>query len=302
MRTEFETWVDGFIGDMNATVETVKNNRSIMAIFTTWCMVSGIHHNTITRPVIIRFKNHLEETGHTPLTVDSYMSTVKRFYKWTDANAVFPDVAAGVKTKNNHGGFRKKPLDEIQVKQLLATIDRETFIGQRNAIIIETMLWLGLRCIEIRRLDVGDVVAIPAGFALSVMGKGCRFKVLMKLPDYIHEMIVNYLAIRNAMPDQPLFVSISNNNRGGRISTRKISMMIKTHMRGAGIDSPEYTAHSLRHTCGVMMINAGRDMNDVRAYLRHTNTNMTVHYIRYNDANRRLLDNWVDQQRQKMNN
>jgi integrase/recombinase XerD len=302
MKMEFETWVDGFIGDMDATPETVKNNRSIMGIFTTWCVVNGFHHNQITRPVVIQFKNHLVDTGLTPLTVDSYLSTVKRFYKWTESNGVFPDVAAGIKSKTNHGGFRKKPLDHQQLHDLMDAVDFTAKTGHRDAIIMEMMVWMGLRCIEIRRLDVADVVVIPSGFGLWVLGKGCREKELMKLPDDIHAMIQQYLATRITTPDHPLFAATSNHNRGGRITTRRISMMVKTYMRAAGINSPEFTAHSLRHTCGVMMIQSGRDIDAVRTYLRHTNTNMTVHYIHYNDNNRRLNDNWADEKRREMNN
>lgn len=47
--------------------------------------------------------------------------------------------------------------------------------------------------------------------------------------------------------NDPLFISTSNRNKNGRLDTQTIRKMVKSCFRAIDLDSPRYSAHSLRH-------------------------------------------------------
>ena len=77
---------------------------------------------------------------------------------------------------------------------------------------------------------------------------------------------------------QPLFTSVSNNNRGKRLTTRSVSGTVKTIMQEAGYDSERLTAHSLRHTAVTLSLLAGNDITEVQQFARHSNISTTMIY------------------------
>ena len=96
---------------------------------------------------------------------------------------------------------------------------------------------------------------------------------------------------------EPLFTSSSNNNRGGRLTTRTVSGIAKDHLRRVGLDSREYTAHSLRHTTAVTIMRAGGSIEDTQHVLRHSSPATTQIYtatikeeLRLRNSTESLLD------------
>ena len=72
-----------------------------------------------------------------------------------------------------------------------------------------------------------------------------------------------------------------------RINRETISFIIKRRLRAIGIDDPKITAHSLRHTCGSLMIEQGYDPQLIQDMLGHTDPSTTRIYT--NMARQRRL-------------
>jgi integrase len=81
-----------------------------------------------------------------------------------------------------------------------------------------------------------------------------------------------------SMKDAPLFASLSNRNGGGRLTTRTLRRIIKARLRAIGIDSDRLTAHSVRHTCITLALQAGATVQEAQALARHANINTTLIY------------------------
>ena len=86
---------------------------------------------------------------------------------------------------------------------------------------------------------------------------------------------------------EPLFVSTSNRNNGGRLTTKTISTMCKEGLRAIGLDAREYTAHSLRHTTAVMLLKNGT-IQDVQSVLRHQSPTTSQIYTKSVEEELRL--------------
>jgi site-specific recombinase XerD len=94
---------------------------------------------------------------------------------------------------------------------------------------------------------------------------------LVILNDPAWEPIRDYLQTRKkSRADEPLFMTDGKGHRGERLSTRSIQDICKQSLRAIGLDSHEYSAHSLRHTTGCCILRAGGDMKAVQRVLRHS--------------------------------
>ena len=89
---------------------------------------------------------------------------------------------------------------------------------------------------EVIRADVADLRALGDDTVLYIQGKGRDEKTeYIKLSAPVEAAIREYLKLRGeTTPDAPLFASMSNNNKGGRMTTRSISRIAKDSMIKAG--------------------------------------------------------------------
>ena len=137
----------------------------------------------------------------------------------------------------------------------------------------------GLRDIEVVQANIEDMRQGPGGTVLYIQGKGWDSKdEYISLARPVEDAIKAYLAARGETQG-PLFASASNNSKGGRMSTRSISAIVKGHMRAAGFDSDRLTAHSLRHTAGTLNLLNGGTLQETQQLLRHSNINTTMIYL-----------------------
>ena len=132
-----------------------------------------------------------------------------------------------------------------------------------------------------------------------VHGKGRDSKdSFVILTDKTYLPIRDYLATRPmAKGGEPLFTSTSNNSKGVTLTTRTISGIVKDGLKAIGLDSKEFTAHSLRHTTAVNILRAGGRIEDAQGVLRHsspTTTQIYTHTIaeemRIKNAPEELID------------
>jgi len=115
---------------------------------------------------------------------------------------------------------------------------------------------------------------------LFVHGKRCSEKNdFMVLTEALQADINRYLAERKSLsPTDPLFASTSNRNKGGRLTTRSMSGIVKNALRAIGLDSEHYTAHSLRHTSVTYALMAGASVEETQKMARHSDISTTMIY------------------------
>jgi integrase/recombinase XerD len=253
----------------------------------TWVSSKGYSLSEITRAQILEYKTDLLASGMSSLTVGSYITSVRRFYEWTEANKHYPNVAKGVKTPKRLQQFRKQPLQPEQATALLSYYQDKAL---RDFAIINLLLRTGLRTIEAIRANVGDITFKGSQRVLLVHGKGRDEKDnFIVLTDKAYQPIARYLATRsNPAATEPLFTSTSNNSKGDRLSTRTISFIAKEGLKAIGLDERAFTAHSLRHTTAVNILRAGGTLEMAQFTLRHSNPATTQIYTATLNEERRL--------------
>lgn len=274
---DFNTF-DRFINYLDASPKTVETYKKALRQFFNYLAINGIRQPK--REDVLAFRDDLKASGLKPTTVQNYITATRIFFKWTEQEGLYPNIAEHVKGAKLDKNHKKDYLTSRQAKEVLASIETDTEEGLRNYAILSLMVTGGLRTIEVSRADVGDLRTLGENTVLYIQGKGREEKTeYIKISEPVEQAIRTYLKARgNVEEGQPLFTSTSNNSRGKRISTRTVSGIVKTALKNAGYDSARLTAHSLRHTAITLALLAGREITEVQQFARHANLNTTMIY------------------------
>jgi integrase/recombinase XerD len=282
-----EELVDSFIASQDVKLSSQLLYRRTLNQYLNWINKKGYLLSEIARPQLLEYKEELLTSGKSSLTVGSYITSVKRFYEWTEANKFYPNVAKGIKSPKRKQQFKKQPLLPTQATELLNYFQNR---ASRDYAIVNLLLRTGLRTIEVIRASVEDITFKGSQRVLLVHGKGRDEKDnFVLLTDKTYQPIAEYLATRGRVStSEPLFISTSNNSKGERLTTRSISYIAKEGLKAIGLDERSFTAHSLRHTTAVNILRAGGSLETAQFTLRHSNPATTQIYTATLNEERRL--------------
>ena len=282
-----EELVDRFIASQDVKESSKLLYRRTLKQYFNWVEDKGYLLSEIARPQLLEYKQDLLSSDKSSLTVGSYITSVRRFYEWTEANKFYPNVAKGIKTPKRKQQFKKQPLLPAQATALLSYYQDKAL---RDYAIVNLLLRTGLRTIEIIRANVEDITFKGSQRVLLVHGKGRDEKDnFVLLTDKAYQPIAEYLATRGKVnSSEPLFTSTSNNSKGERLSTRSISYIAKEGLKAIGLDERAFTAHSLRHTTAVNILRGGGSLEQAQMTLRHSNPATTQIYTATLNEERRL--------------
>lgn len=269
---------NSFIAYLDTSEKTVQTyTRALKQLFK-YLAINNIQHPQ--RADILAFRDDLKATGKKPTTVQNYITATKIFFKWTDQEGLYPNIAENIKGAKLNRDHKKDYLTATQAKEIINSIDTSTLKGLRDYAIIVLMTTGGLRTIEVSRANIEDLRTIGGNTVLFIQGKGKEEKTdYIKVSPQVEKAIRAYLRDRGkTSEDSPLFASTSNNNKGKRLTTRTISGIVKETFKKAGYDSDRLTAHSLRHTAVTLSLLAGKDITEVQQFARHANIGTTMIY------------------------
>ena len=282
-----EALVDMFIAAQDVRLNSKLLYRRTLKQYFNWVTKKGYLLSEIARPQLLEYKEELLAAGMSSLTVGSYITSVRRFYEWTEANKFYPNIAKGISSPKRKQQFKKQPLLPAQATALLNFYQDKAL---RDFAIINLLLRTGLRTIEVIRASVEDITFKGSQRVLLIQGKGRDEKDnFVVLTEKTYQPIAQYLATRGSLTgSEPLFSSTSNNSNGERLTTRTISYIAKEGLKAIGLDERSFTAHSLRHTTATSILRATGDLELTRLTMRHSNPATTLIYTSTLDEERRL--------------
>mgnify|MGYP001400053443 CR=1 FL=1 len=288
--------IDFFLNSQDMRQSSKETYKRAMRQFFTWIKNTDRNLNELTIRDLIVYKTDLLEKL-SPLTVGSYLTVLRTFYSWAEANKIYPNITKGLKTPRRENKFQKQHLINEYSKNLLSYFEKTNL---RNFAMINLMIRTGLRTIEVARANIEDLSFKGGKRILYVQSKGKDGRTdFVILTPKAYEPIKEYLNTREGSKgSDPLFVSNSYNNLAGRLTTRSIRGITKKGLKAIGLNEKEYTAHSLRHTTAVNILKSGGAITDAQAVLRHSTPVTTEIYIksieeelRIQNAPEELIDN-----------
>ncbi len=293
---EAKNLIEAFLRGLDVKESSRKLYGRTLKQFFTWIGLAERRLQELTKADIADYKSYLENTLKlSPLTIGSYIVSLRKFYEWVEAEGLYKNITKGIKTPQRSQAFEKQYLSERKSGELL-----EHFKGAslRDYAIVNLMLRTGLRTIEVSRAQVGDICYMGEQRVLKIWGKGKSEAEKGKdynfvvLTDKAYLPIKNYLEAtrRGAKSGEPLFSSTSHQNKGKQLSTRTISGLCKEGLKAIGLDGKEYTAHSLRHTTASLLLGHGQPLLAVQHVLRHASVNTTQRYTKQKERELRLTN------------
>lgn len=280
---DLDTW-RGLTATFVASCQVKQSSRLLyvrtLIQFFKWVEDSKKNLPTLTSTDILEYRDSLEASGRSNLTIGSYLVTVREFYAWAEGRGLYRNIAKGIKTpRRKKDEFVKQHLSDEQAAALLDFYKDRSL---RDYAIVNLMLRTGLRTIEVVRADIEDITYRGGNRILKIWGKGNEAKDdYVMLTDKAYIPIHNYLITRKgAKGGEPLFCSESHQNSGKRLTTRTISQICKDGLRGIGLDCREFSAHSLRHTTACSMLMHGASLMQVQYSLRHNSPLTTEIYLK----------------------
>jgi len=148
----------------------------------------------------------------------------------------------------------QRTLNELQVRQLLYSIDTSQPIGRRDLAIVALMLDTGLReaelCnLELQYLDLYDQI-------IRFIGKGGNWEAVT-IPTYTAVCLSSWLADRDQLArqievDRTVFINLSGGYKGKRLSGSGLRHLFRRLADRAGL--PALSPHDLRRTFCCLML------------------------------------------------
>jgi integrase/recombinase XerD len=168
-------------------------------------------------------------------------------------------------------------LSHEEIQKMLSVIDKSTYHGFRDSVIIEVLYACGLRISELLNLKKGDIYYKYE--YIKVIGKGNKER-LVPIGEKALKLLRLY--IKNHRSKLPNIDSKSNdiiflNKRGKQLTRQYVFQAIKTIAKEAGIKKNIHP-HILRHSFASALIKGGANLIAVKEMMGHSSVVSTEIY------------------------
>ena len=279
----------------NNTVRAYKSDFSDFGLF---CAQNGFKSLPSEPKIVSLYLTYLS-------TKDAKMSTLKRrlvsigvihkhkgHYLDTKHPSIIENLM-GIKRRKGNKQKQKKPLLISSLKQVIDVIDNkkiEEIKKFRDRSIILIGFSGGFRRNEIVSLDYDDLDFVKEGLKISLkksktdqFGEG----FVKGLPYFENSQYCPVVSLRK-------WIEISKINSGAlfrrfikgsklsenRLSDQTVALLIKDYLEIAGINSRNYSGHSLRSGFATSAAESGAEERNIMAMTGHKSTQMVRRYIR----------------------
>jgi integrase/recombinase XerD len=111
-----EELVDSFINSQDVKLSSKLLYRRTLKQYFNWVDKKSYLLSEIARPQLLEYKEELLNSNMSSLTVGSYITSVRRFYEWTEANKYYPNVAKGIKTLRENSNLKNSLYYQLRLQ------------------------------------------------------------------------------------------------------------------------------------------------------------------------------------------
>ena len=272
--------IDDMLSERDCNDDTIKTYRRKLHLWVNWMVQNGNLQDPSTSQ-LVAYKKYLIDSGHTPKTIDGYMAVLKIMFRWLSTKQIYDDISRDIKWANETSNTVKGYLSPDQVAKLLSLMPLDNEIQFRNYAIVNLMLCIGARCIEVVRLDRSDVKHLNDKYHICLQRKGSISKTSnIEISKYIYAPIDSYMSHQFFAPITEALFQSAGTKPGRRLTTKTIGRIAVDAMKLIGVEGKEYTAHSFRHTAAMCAYKAGAPVEWIQQMLGHKSIATTQHYLR----------------------
>ena len=277
---------------------TVRAYKSDFNDFSLFCAKNGFKSLPSQPKIVSLYLTHLS-------TKDSKMSTLKRrlvsigvihrlkgHYLDTKHPSIIENIT-GIKRRKGSIQLAKKPILINNLKEIINVIDKqnkEEIKKFRDRSIILIGFSGGFRRNEIVSLDFDDLDFVPEGLKINLRrSKTDQFGEGFKkaLPYFDSSQYCPVVSLKkwievSKIASGPVFRRFTKGSRlsNNRLTDQTVALLIKEYLQLAGIDSKNYSGHSLRSGFATSAAESGVEERNIMAMTGHKSTEMVRRYIK----------------------
>lgn len=221
------------------------------------------------------YLEYLYSRGLNRSSIARKISSIRGFYQYLLGEGMvmvnyFREVSAP-----KRGEGLPKFVRSSDIEKLFLVFDKETALGQRNALILEMLYATGVRVGELVNIRLNDINRYDR--TIKILGKGKKERVVV-YGSYCEEAMELYLGDgRYELEKKGKSTYLFLNKNGDKLSDRYIRKIIDDVVRKCELDY-HVSPHTLRHTFATDMLNNGADLMTVKELLGHSSINTTGIY------------------------
>lgn len=165
-----------------------------------------------------------------------------------------------------------------EVEALLGAPDRTTWTGRRDYAMLALAVQTGLRAGELLGLTVSDI-HLGAGAHVSCIGKGRKQRVTPLTRGTV-AVLDTWLTERGGRSVDPAFPTRRGTPLTRDALERRVALHAATAARScATLLGKKVTAHTMRHTCAMQLLESGLEATVIALWLGHASVATTQVYI-----------------------
>ena len=277
---------------------TIRAYKSDFKDFSVFCNKNGFKFLPSEPKIVSLYLTHLSSKNHKISTLKRRLVSIgvihrlKGLYLDTKHPSIIENIM-GIKRRKGSVQKSKKPLLISDLKQIINVIDHQNndeIKKLRDRSILLIGFSGGFRRNEIVSLDYDDLDFVKEGLKINIkksktdqFGEG-SFK---GLPYFNNNQYCPVLSIKKWIKvaninSGPLFRRFSKSLKLSekRLTDQTVALLIKKYLEIAGIESKNYSGHSLRSGFATSAAESGAEERSIMAMTGHKTTQMVRRYIK----------------------
>jgi integrase/recombinase XerD len=158
----------------------------------------------------------------------------------------------------------------MSTEEIMKLIDGVKNIKHRTILML--LYSSGMRVSEIANCKIVDIDSKNMRIKI-VQGKGAKNRYTIMSQQVLPELRAYYLIYK---PKEYLFNGF---RPGKKYSVRSIQHLMQKALLAVGLDSKNYTIHTIRHSFATHLLDNGTDLYTIKELLGHTNLQTTMRYM-----------------------
>lgn len=262
------------------------STRRSLSEFAEWCSQARQLTTTrdVTLPLISDYLAFRKRGGLAASSIKLIVVALKIFFRFLAAKGRVERDPAETLTLPRIERYLPETLNEMQVEQLIDSINTAQPLGLRDRAIVELLYASGLRISELANARLENLNVEER--ILRVTGKGNKMR-LVPVGRRACDALAAYLSTERPRLVKPRSGSeIFLSARGTKLTTVRLWQIVKERARNSGLEANIYP-HLLRHSFATHLLGNGADLRIIQEMLGHSDISTTQVYTH------------VDQQRLK---
>lgn len=254
-----------YLEERNLSPNTIKVYNDNLIEF--WKFLGRSNSIGATKRSQVRgFLFALSEKNNQPITRRAKLTTIRTFFRYLEDE----DVIKNNPTKNLPlpKVEIKEPVfpSEAEIRKLLQAVKKD----KRAEVAIRILIETGFRLSELTGISVGDIDTRAK--TIKIRRKG-NVEQIVPINSGLSKLIKSFVKSKDA--DMPLIA----NRMGGRMTQRRVAIMVQDNLKKAKVDRTGISVHSFRHSFCVRMLQKKVNLKTIQLLCGHKSISTTEKYF-----------------------